>query len=54
MPPTKLQVNWPFSSGEEPKIDFQDDGQGVGGILDSGGPSWISNRNDFSYEKSYL
>ena len=24
MPPTKFQVNWSFSSGEETKIDFQD------------------------------
>ena len=22
--PTKFQVNWPFSSGEEAKIDFKD------------------------------
>ena len=26
MLPTKFQVNWPFSSGEEAKIDFQDGG----------------------------
>ena len=24
MLPTKFQVNWPFDSGEEAKIDFQD------------------------------
>ena len=24
MLPTKFQVNWPFGSGEEAKIDFQD------------------------------
>ena len=24
MLPTKFRVNWPFSSGEEAKIDFQD------------------------------
>ena len=24
MLPTKFQVNWPFGSGEEEKIDFQD------------------------------
>ena len=28
MLPTKFQVNWPFSSGEEAKIDFQDGGRG--------------------------
>ena len=26
MAPTKFQVNWPFSSGEEAKIDFKDGG----------------------------
>ena len=28
MLPTKFQVNWPFSSGEEAKLDFQDDSHG--------------------------
>ena len=26
MLPTKIQINWPFGSGEKPKIDFQDGG----------------------------
>ena len=26
--PTKFQVNWPFSSGEEAKLDFKDGGHG--------------------------
>ena len=29
MLPTKFQVSWPFSSGEEAKIDCQDGRQGV-------------------------
>ena len=33
----KFQVNWPFGSGKEAKMDFQD------------GRRWISDRNDFSY-----
>ena len=28
MRPTKFQVSWPFGSGEEAKLDFQDDGHG--------------------------
>ena len=28
MLPAKFGVNWPFSSGEEAKIDFQDGGHG--------------------------
>ena len=28
MLPIKFQVNWPFSSGEEAKIDFKDGGHG--------------------------
>ena len=28
MLPTKLGINWPFGSGEEEKIDFQDGGNG--------------------------
>ena len=28
MHPTKFQVNWPFDSGEEGKIDFQDGSHG--------------------------
>ena len=28
MLPTKFGVNWPFGSGEEAKIDFQDGGHG--------------------------
>ena len=28
MLPTKFGVNWPFCSGEEAKIDFQDGGHG--------------------------
>ena len=37
MLPTKLQVIWPFGSGEEPKIDFQDDGHGGRGGGGGGG-----------------
>ena len=32
MIPTKFQVNWPFSSGEKAKIDFQDGRHG--GLLE--------------------
>ena len=35
---TKFRVNWPFSSGEEAKNRFS-----------SWPPTWISDRNDFSY-----
>ena len=28
MVPSKFGVNWPFGSGEEAKIDFQDGGHG--------------------------
>ena len=86
MLPSKFGVNWPFGSGEEAKIDFQDGGHGghlgfpIGTILaifdlqvtlmvpskfgvnwpfGSGEeaknrfsrwrPSWISDRNEFSY-----
>ena len=35
--PTKFQVNWHYSSGEEAKYRF------------SRWPSWISAQNDFSY-----
>ena len=28
MLPTKFRVNWPFGSGEEAKIDFQDGSHG--------------------------
>ena len=38
MLPTKFQVIWPFSSGGEAKNRFS-----------RWGPSWISNRKDFSY-----
>ena len=38
MLPTKFQVNRPFRSGEEVKNRFS-----------KWWPSWISNRNDFSY-----
>ena len=38
MLPTKFQVNWPFSSEEEGKNRFS-----------RWPPSWISDRNDFSY-----
>ena len=37
MLPTKFRVNWPFVAGEEVKNRF------------SRRPSWISDRNDFSY-----
>ena len=37
MLPTKFRVNWPFGSGEEEKKRF------------SRWPSWISDRNDFTY-----
>ena len=36
MLPTKFHVNWPFCSGEETEIDFQDGGHlgfGIGTIL---------------------
>ena len=38
MLPTKLGINWPFGSGEEVKNRFS-----------RWQPSWISDRNDFSY-----
>ena len=38
MLPTKFQVNWPFGSGEEAKDRFS-----------KWQPSWISDRNDFSF-----
>ena len=38
---TKFQVNWPFGSGEKAKIRFS--------RLLPYPPSWISDRNDFSY-----
>ena len=40
MLPSKFDVSWPFGSGEEAKIDFQDGGHGghhgfpIGTILD--------------------
>ena len=37
---SKFGVNWPFGSGEEGKIDFQD------------AAMWISDLNDFSYFSS--
>ena len=39
MPPTKFQVNWPFSSGEKVKNRFSRWPR----------PSWISDRNNISY-----
>ena len=41
MLPTKSQVNWPFGSGEETKNRFS--------RWRPRRPSWISDRNDFSY-----
>ena len=41
MLPTKFRVNWPFTSGEEAKNRFSK-------WLPCW-PSWISNRDDFSY-----
>ena len=41
MLPTKFQVNWPFSSGEEAKNRFS--------RWPPQWPSWISSQNDFSY-----
>ena len=41
MLPTKFQVNWPFGSGEEVKSIFS--------RWPPRQPSWISDRNDFSY-----
>ena len=41
MLPTKFQVNWPFCSGEEAKIIFSK--------WPPWRPSWISDRNVFSY-----
>ena len=38
MLPSKFGVNWPFGSGEEAKNRFS-----------RWGPSWISDRHDFSY-----
>ena len=40
MHPTKFQVNWPFSSGEEANRFSR---------WPPWRPSWISDRNDFSY-----
>ena len=41
MLPTKVGVNWPFGSGEEAKNIFS--------RWRPWWPSWISDRNDFSY-----
>ena len=41
MLPTRFQVNWPFGSGEEAKNRFSS--------WPLWQPSWISDRNDFSY-----
>ena len=41
MLPTKFQINWPFGSGEEAKNIFS--------RWRPLRPSWISNRNNFSY-----
>ena len=41
MLPTKFEVSWPFSSGEEANNRFS--------RWPKRGPSWISDRNDFSY-----
>ena len=41
MLPTKFGVNWPFGSGEEAKNRFS--------RWRPWRPSWISDRNDFSY-----
>ena len=41
MLPSKFGVNWPFGSGEEAKIRFS--------RWRPWGPSWISDRNYFSY-----
>ena len=41
MLPTKFQVNWPFGSGEEVKNRFS--------RCPKTRPSWISDRNEFSY-----
>ena len=41
MLPSKFGVNWPFGSGEEAKNRFS--------RWRPWRPSWISNRNDFSY-----
>ena len=64
MLPTKFRINWPFSSGEEGKIDFHPDATKIRVNWPFGSgkeaknrfsrwrpwrPSWISNRNDFSY-----
>ena len=40
MPPIKFRANWPFGSGEEAKHRFS--------RCRHGGPSWISDRNDFN------
>ena len=41
MLPTKFQVNWPFGSGEEANNRFS--------RWRPWRPSWISDRNDFSF-----
>ena len=41
MPPSNFGVNWPFGSGEEAKNRFS--------RWQPWRPSWISDRNDFSY-----
>ena len=44
MLPTKFQVTWPFSSGEEVKNRFS--------RWPPWQPPWISDRNDFSYSQT--
>ena len=41
MPPTKFRVNWPFGAGEDAKNSFS--------RWRPWWPSWISDRNNFSY-----
>ena len=55
MLPTKFRVNWPFGSGEEANIDFQDDRHGghlefpIGTIFRA-----IFDHSDTSYQVSSL
>ena len=46
MLPPKFRVNWPFGSGEEAKNRFSRWPLPL--------PSWISDRNDFSYMDAWI
>ena len=52
MLPTKFQVNWPFGSGEQRKIDFQDGhGRHLGFLIGTISAIFLStNHPDASYQ----